>query len=337
MELLVSDMYDIEGGKFTISDSHEQINVKMLNDIVASKRAKIYYRKPHVVWDYIKHIQKTSTLPNDGIMKNSAIKLMSYLNVGKKRIKAIRKKKDKYSFVWACFLLIVERFKAFRVDGEIFPVWEMIPFLNYLCYKTFPKDSTILNESSSFLKYVPMYEGKVKDGIFDAHDNIESAMNDYLPYTDKKIVDPITFILKISLPRRHIKKNSYNQVLKYYKTFERVRLMLDSCIVNSIVGLYEKRNKQNLKILKDVGSIKMLLRFYNHFVFNPNRIEFIKNLCCNQIYLKWIIRDFVIFTIKNNNVFSLEKNFFENINITGNKMNLTFSNFVSCNQKNQEV
>ena len=334
MELLVSDMYDIEGGKFRISNSHELINVKMLNDIVESSKANVYYRKNHIVWDYIRHIQNTSTLPNNGSMKNGAIELMKHLNVEKKHIKVIRKKKHKYSFVWACFLLIVERFEAFKVDGEIFPVWEMIPFLNYLCYKTFPKDSVIVNESSSFLKYIPMYEGNVKDRIFDVHDNIESAMNDDLPYTDEKIIDPITFILRISLPRRHIKKNSYNHVMNYYKTFNDVRLMLDSCIVNSIVGLYEGRNEQNLQIFKEIRSIKMLLRFYNDFVFNPNRIKFIKNLCNNQIYLKWIIRDFVIFTIKNNNVFSLEKNFFENVDNTGNKMNLTFSNFVSCNRNN---
>ncbi len=179
--------------------------------------------------------------------------------------------------------------------------------------------------------YIPLFELKQEDNIFDGCGYLKNAMKENLPYTETKMTDPVEFILKVSLPKRHIKKNSYNYVLKFYKQHKIVRHLLDSCIVNSIVGLYPNIENNNHEIFNSIKSILLLLKFYNSFVFNPNRVNFIETLCQNQIYLKWIIRQFVIFTIMNDISIS---DCWESDTELNNKLSLNFPNFVECNTKN---
>lgn len=323
---LIDDMYEIEKQNFEVNPYHNRIDVNKINKNVIKKQVTIFYRnKDQDFWSC--YTQVKSGRFNNNFIMNMAISLMNELKIRKSIIN-----KD-HSFALSCIFCICKKFFLWKKKkATIGHVWHLIPFLNYLFYRNFPRDDEIL-EDVHFLKYIPLVEYNFKDNVFDGINYITTAMSERLPYTAEKQIDPIVLMFKNSLPRKHIKKKDYAYIFSCYKSNEVVRHHFDSCVVNSIVGLYPNSDEYNHKIYKNISHIRLLLSFYNRFVFNPNKIIFIKMLCDNQVYFKLIMRDFIIFSLMNSSIPITIKYWESNSNINS-KLCLNFENYVNCNKKN---
>lgn len=328
--VFIDDMLRIENQKL-VKQFHKPINVKHINNITIKKQVTIFYRNINFnFWKCYKSVKNLS-FSNDYIV-NMSITLMEELKIN--NIKSIFNNQKDHAFILSCFYCVCMNFIQWKKNQKtIGHVWNLIPFLNFLYYKKLPMDKDVLDDIS-FLKYIPLVEYNFKDNIFDGSDYLKKAMKECLPYTVEKQLDPIVLMLKISLPRRHIKKNAYKHIFNCYQIDDIIQYLFDSCIVNSIVGLYPNCNESNHKIYKNIKDVKLLLRFYNKFVFNPQKIEFIKMFCTNQVYFKWIIREFIIFTLKNSISIPITKKYWETNTDIHSKMSLNFPNFVFCNEKN---
>lgn len=340
LKLVIKDIiYQYANIIYSVETNEEIINYPSHRYVYHGQLPKniikhVFYRnKNHLFWEFVGSVRNNRSQININLISISK-RLMSDLKIPINHIKKMFKTPRLYSFGISTVLCIVNCFLKWKLGGSFFDIWEMIPLMNYLYYLKFTDDNELSNRPD-FLKYVPLYKKNVKDEIFDGSKYLIRALNEDLPYTSIKETNPVVFILKIALPKRHVTKNSYKYVLTYYKDFKLVKSFLNSCIINTIVGCYPGLNNNNKRIFNNLSDISLLLKFYNKFVFNDDKEYFIKELCDNQLHLKCIIRQFIIYTIKNNCSIPILKKFWENtIDNVKHKIPLNFKNFVQCNNKN---
>lgn len=349
-------LYSLMDTIYAIENGYEKETSKIphlyYNQPFKKIQKTLYFSPKHGLWKTI------ALLKNGGMMHllddkkgpkyKSVKKLMFLLKI--RAAGDMMKLQKNYTF---CLSIIIQMALTFldwkdEAKGRIYDIWELVPFLNYCYYKNFPTDQE-MRKDPTFLKYIPLCAKSADDQIFNGHHYILKALEEDVFYSNKKREDPIVFILKIALPKRHVQKNSYMNVNKYYRKIELVRLFLNSCIINTIVGCYpgmnnensNKKRRHNHCLFKDLHSIFLLLKFYNNFVLNPDKPAFIQNLCKNQAHLKCIIRQFIIYTIKKNPSIPILKKIWESELAfkreevsSKNKLPLNFKNFVYCNRKN---